>query len=300
MKYFSLGVFMYFKVDDNKIYIDKGTVILFEDILDSIGANENDIVYIAGSLVEGYVNQYSKGMGNPNSDVDVFIIREHSDFKNTQGEYIDDVRKTFFCNLSGFRLDIEVFDASYVLALSKALSELEIDKHTRVLNLLKENLDVGNDYIFVNSFLNRLLYSICIFNQNQYEIVKSNLHYLNFFELKKNVIMNIIDNTCDDVKGNLLVKNADVSLFVFREMLRYVIELILTKEGILVDRDKWIFLKFHNLVKDNGRYNEFYNICNDIFRKDLSEDKYCLEKIKRYYDFTIKEIEMLLFDDLEI
>ena len=66
-----------------------------ETILPRLNAGADDIVYIGGSLVDGSVNPLSGGMGNESSDVDVFIIKGGADFRDSESEYKESIKKTF-------------------------------------------------------------------------------------------------------------------------------------------------------------------------------------------------------------
>ncbi|MCL2717463.1 MAG: hypothetical protein FWE14_01595 [Lachnospiraceae bacterium] len=289
---------MQIEIKERKIFFDGKEKITFDEILHSISVVENDIVYLSGSLIEGYMNEFSKGMGNLYSDIDVFVIRDSEKFKMTDSVYETDVNKTFFCDKNG--LDIEVFDKSYVQSLSDVLSKLRVEKGVRVFNILKEKLDRGNDNIFINSFLNRFLYSICIYNEKSYQELQSQINYSNYLKLKQCSLINIIDNLYDDVKGNLFVREADAALQIFRMMIMSLLEVVLAKEEIFVDRDKWVALKFINVTKSKMKYNNIYNMYMDIFRGDLIDNDKCLEKIEYYLPHLEEELEKILLEGLEI
>ena len=253
---------MVFEIKEDRIIFGNKD-IAYQDILEGIGALSNDIVYLAGSLVEGRVDKYSKGIGNPYSDVDVFIIRGHQEFENTVAEYVEDVKKTYFRNINGTSLDIEVFDGKYVCDLRDSLIDLTICKDIRLPNILKQTLQKGHDLLHVNEFLNRLTNSICIFNEVHYRKIRSSINFEAFLKLKAYHLITIIDNNMSDIKGNLISKQPDVALFSIREAMMNLMEAILAYEGIFVDRHKWVALKFTNLVRVSGEYASAYKLYID-------------------------------------
>jgi len=230
-------------------------------------------------------------MGNIYSDLDVFIIRESNYFENTNAEYIEKERKTFFINLNNINLDVEVFNKDYVLNLSNELKELKINKDVRIQNI------ISYDFKMTNEFLNRFLYSICIKNEHLYIDIKNNISYDNFFEYKKLLKLSLIDGVKLDITGNLSKSEIDTALYQFRNLIFIIFEIILSKEKISVDRDKWIILKFMNFIKIENKYNNFYKIYLDFFRKDLSNENECSERIKNSLPIVLRELEKSLFDE---
>ena len=286
------------EIKENKMLFGGELKVTYDEILESAGVIDNDIVYISGSLVEGYVDRFAKGMGNLYSDIDVFIIREHIDYVKTNAVYTSDVNKIFFCDR--LMLDIEVFDKDYVIALSETLSELEIKKDIRISNVLKEKLNKGNDYDFINSFLNRLLYSICIYGEESYLEIKNNMNFKKFLELRKYELINFIDNVYSDVTGNMLAREIDAALYSFRLILKKILEVALAEEEIFVDRDKWISLKFTNLVNQKNIYENIHSIYRNINRGDLLNDNTCLREMEYFLPLMQKELEKIVLGGLEI
>lgn len=47
-----------------------------KDILEILNYKKEDIIFLGGSLIEGSINKFSKGMGNKLSDIDVFILSD--------------------------------------------------------------------------------------------------------------------------------------------------------------------------------------------------------------------------------
>jgi len=291
---------MFLEVNDSQLLFEGKVKITFDDILNGIDKEEDDIIYLAGSLVEGFVNKYAKGMGNLYSDIDVFIIREKDKFENAEAEYIEDVRKNYFRNINGFDIDIEMFDKDYVITLQSALKELNISKNLRPSNMLKDKLQVGYSIDLINEFLTRFKNSICIYNKNSYKKFQDNINYTNFLNLKLVNLVANIDNIIDDIKGNLFVKETDTALYSMREAILILMEMALTNEYIYIDRNKWIALKFLNLAKSIEKYNVIHELYTDFFRSDLIDNNTCLNKISYSLSLLQKEVEKIVLGDLGI
>jgi len=289
---------MQVEVKERKIYFDGIMKITFDEILESVGALESDVVYLAGSLIEGYVDKYSQGMGNQYSDLDVFVIREHDKYESTEAVYSSDVSKSFFCDEKG--LHIEVYDSNYVQCLTAVLLELNVEKNERILNTLKKNLENGNDFYFVNSFLNRFLNSICIANKSLYDKIHEGIKFEKFLELKQYFLVSLIDNAYSDAVGNIQVKQIDTALHSIRYMVLTLLEVALAVEGTYVDRDKWIALKFTNLARAKEKYNSLHSLYMNVFRGDFSDPDISLRKIELYIKSVENELENISLEDLEI
>jgi predicted nucleotidyltransferase len=76
-------------------------------IVQTVVSSPDDIVYISGSLIEGF--------GNPSSDIDVFLV--------TPGE--PEYRGPFASVLGDFYLDLEVYTRSRMLELAERLAALD-------------------------------------------------------------------------------------------------------------------------------------------------------------------------------
>ena len=288
---------MSFKVENETIYMPSDKVLTFSEILEGINSSVKDIVYIGGSLVEGYVDKCAKGMGNSFSDLDVFIIRNTDEFCQTEAEYTTTARRTFFRTINKMNLDIEVYDYQYVRSLSDTLKRLDFtrEKDTRVFNMLKNKLSDGGDYRFVNEFLNRFKNSLCIYNNDSYNDTIRSMPFDKFTSFKIHALLNIFDSLSDDVKGNLDARETDTALDMIRRLLKCFYEIILTKENVLVDRDKWIILKFVNLCRLSGeKYKSELETYYCVFRGRLQNNHDCLVMIEKHYTITLRRLEDIL------
>lgn len=272
----------------------------FEEICDSVQTGDEDIVYIGGSLVEGQINPLSSGMGNKFSDVDVFIIRDHSDFLKTECVYDENVRKTFFCAIKQFGLDIEVYDKAFVIAFRDILGRVQLKPKERINNIFNKCLPKECNFDLLNSFLCRLYNSICIKGEGQYQELRKDIQYRKFLDLMVSKTIVSVDNIYEDVQGNIEAGQIDVALYCARRIVLNVMFVVLMKEGIFTDREKWIPLKFQNLCLGKGIFTELYTVYRNLFRGELFEDGRCKKVIMEAMSVTKQIIETILMEELQL
>lgn len=119
----------------------------------------------------------------------MFIIREHDQFLQTKAVYSENIRKTFFIDDLPIGLDVEVYDRNYINQLIDVIGKVTLQSDGRVTNLYKQELQDNYNLTFINSFLNRLLNSVCIFNADEYEIIKQRVPPKKFLEVMKTYII---------------------------------------------------------------------------------------------------------------
>lgn len=287
-------------LDQRMIQFSESLWIGFEEILDSIQTMDEDIVYIGGSLVEGQLNPLSSGMGNIFSDVDVFIIREHSDFLKTDCVYDNNVRKAFFREIKQRGFDIEVYDKAFVIALMEALERIQLDPQERIYNIFSKYLPKECNFELLNTFLCRLYNSICIKGKGPYRELRNNIRYRKFLDLMANNTIVSVDNIYDDVQGNIEAGQLDVALYCARRIVLNVMFVVLMKEGIFTDREKWIPLKFQNLCLAKDTFTELYEAYRNLFRGELFHDGKCKKVIVEAMSVSKQIIETVLMEELQL
>lgn len=291
---------MYIDYDHKSLKISDLLEIKFDEICDGVYAGEEDVVYIGGSLVEGQINQFSAGMGNKFSDIDVFIIRGHDAFVNTEAVYDDNVRKTFFCENKRIGLDIEVYDQDFVNALIEALNKVEMNPNERIDNIFQQQLPNGISLDLLNTFLCRLHNSVCLKGEAMYREIQNAMRYQKFLEIMTYKTIVSIDNIYDDVQGNLEAGQLDVALYCVRRIILSVMLVVLMKNGVFADREKWIPLKFKNLCMMNNSNAELNKVFDILFRGDLRDDENCINCIKAATRISKEIIETILIEELQL
>jgi len=287
------------KVEGKKILFNREQKVSFDEILGCFNTYNGDIVYLAGSLIEGFVDELSKGMGNPHSDMDIFILRDYKWFKQTEAEFTNDVEKTTFCIINGLSLHITVLDKNYMYALINTIPSIQIEKNCKISVTSDAGIAKLHEYSSINTLLSRTRYSICIHNEKDYSSMQMQIDFKAFLEKKYLFLTNLIDSRSVDVIGNLHVNEADAALQAFREMLLAFMEAVLAKEGAFVDRSKWVALKFANLARSNSKYKNIHKIYMDVFRGYLLDKDDCIKKIAQYLSCLEKELEMVFIDGFE-
>ena len=91
----------------SELYITKINKTIDLNILrERLNLFSDDVAYIGGSLIDGQINKYSEGLGNKYSDLDIFIIRESSKFKDSDSTYAGKFKKIDFLELPDYGIDI--------------------------------------------------------------------------------------------------------------------------------------------------------------------------------------------------
>lgn len=284
------------KILKNSLKLD----FLENDILNYLDFNEKDIVYVSGSLIECEKEKCSSGMGNKFSDIDIFIIRDHEFFLNSYAEYDKGFKKICFKNIGSVTLDIEIYDNIYVNTIIKILKNYNPDPNIRIYNIFGNYLDKGADIYDVNSFLNRFKNCFCIFNKNRYDFLYSQLQFNSFFEILKNSYLVELDESYDDIYGNLEKNNFEVAIYCMRIAFSKLLLAILSHEKIFCDREKWMHLKFKNLVNKTNKYNDLFDTYSALFYSNLLDESDIENKINDIICICKKTTEYILLEDLNL
>lgn len=282
---------------NGKLIVGDEIQIAFDEICNSVCASDTDIVYLGGSLIEGRISSLSKGMGNRYSDIDVFIIRDHLQFLQTDCVYDDVVRKTFFCNDLPIGLDVEVYDKEYVDSLISAIDAIEINSATRIANVFSKYLNHGDEITFINSFLCRLSNSICVCRNENYNKLLSKINLQKFLDILKDLTIIETDDIFYDLYGNLDSNQLDVALYCARKVVLNVMRIVLMNNGCFSDREKWVFLKFQNMSMQENEFMPFYENACILFRGGLQDDMYCRQVIEKSIHASKKEIEKIVLGE---
>ncbi|MBL6440926.1 hypothetical protein JNE33_10580 [Streptococcus suis] len=275
----------------NELYLKKiNKTIDFKILRKRLNLFPDDIAYLGGSLIDGEVNKYSEGLGNKYSDLDVFIIRESSKFKDSNSTYSGKFKKIDFLELPDYGIDIEIYDREFIESLISSVSRIKFDSNQRIANSFI--IDDSFDYTDISTFFNRFRNSICIFNESEFSLLKNKLVLSKWLELQKYSIINFIENLYSDILGNLDEKNYDVAVMCTRDAYLLLIKYIVFSLGDTVDRDKWLSVKLRNLVKYHPSYQELESVYNILFFGDLSNDDSKLKVCQDSINFIKKTLEV--------
>lgn len=281
----------------SELYITKINKTIDLNILrERLNLFSDDVAYIGGSLIDGQINKYSEGLGNKYSDLDIFIIRESSKFKDSDSTYAGKFKKIDFLELPDYGIDIEIYDRDFIENLILSISRIEFDLNQRVTNSFL--IDDSFNYTDISTFFNRFRNSICIFNEDEFNLLKNKLTLSKWLELQKYSIINSIENLYADILGNLDSENFDVAVICTREAYLLLVKYIVFSLGDTVDRDKWLPIKLRNIVKYNPFYQELEHAYNVLFFGDLSDDNSKMNVCQDSVRFIQKCLEEEMMGDL--
>jgi len=213
-----------------------------DGILQIIKPNENDIVYLSGSIAEGF--------GNEGSDLDIYIITYdsygHTDetlpyqIMSYGREYTFTGQKIL---LSGFYIQKDVF--------SMLLKDIEF----KIRN--KQIMDLSNKLI---ELYHRIYKGIPLHNESGFNQLKANLNTDLFI---KNLCLNRLvysENRHNDAVGAL--KSADIwtAYLSAKISLEKSIDGLLISKGETNPSDKWLFRRLFSLYSPEDEWvKEFMN-----------------------------------------
>lgn len=267
-----------------------------KDLKETINIEENDILYIGGSLIEGKYNELSVGMGNPKSDLDLFIIKDKSSYETIEHVYNFGIRKVDFKVINGIDFDIEFFMNGTINEIIECLDNIDHDINERVDNMISP--PCGWNFDDINEFLTRIYYAKCIYNEQAFNNLKRRLKFNSFNKLYRDQTINTMENIIDDVIGNLEVGQYGTALYSSRSAFLYFLKFIILSENEFIDRDKWIILKFFNIVQQKNKYKDVANIYNELFLKDVSDNTTLEKTIKNSINFIRYRVEDMMVGDI--
>lgn len=250
----------------NSILIEKtGKQININKLCEQIAPNRDDIIFIAGSLVERQTARYSDGMGNIYSDIDVFIITRNIQYYQ-EVVYKGKVCKTNFFSIDGNSFDVEIYEYNEVMQFYQLLKALDFnEKDTddiRIRNLFNLKIEDINKYM---SFTHRFLNSIPIYNCDKYQDIKREICEINYYIYNKRLYINIIDLYYEDVVGYLEEQQGILAVYMARNLMVYAIGAYLFANKISFDREKWIPLLLENFSKVDGNAQKIFKDFKELF-----------------------------------
>lgn len=235
-------------------------------------------------------------MGNHKSDLDLFIIKDRNSYETIEYVYNFNIRKVDFKVINGIDFDIEYFNHETINKVIECLDNINYDINERVDNMI--SLPSGWRLDDINEFLTRIYYAKCIYNEEAFNNLKKRLKFDSFNKIYRDQTINIMENMIADAIGNLEVGQNGTALYSSRSAFLYFLRFIVLSENEFIDRDKWIILKFFNIVQQKNKYRDVADKYNELFLKDLS-NKVVLEKtIKNLINFIRCIVEDMMIGDI--
>lgn len=242
-------------------------------LIDRIQPNSNDILFVAGSLIEGEMSKHSSGMGNINSDIDIFIITDDMEYYNDV-VYDEGFCKTTFFGLDGNSFDVEIYEYKEVIYFIEKLRKIDFEDkdidNICTLNLFDLNYSMLNQYM---SFIHRIINSKPIYNCDKYYNIREQICEKNYYLYNVRYNINQVDLYYEDIVGYIEEKQGILAVCLARKLMFYAIGAFLFANNISFDREKWIPLLLENLSKENEKLKEIFESFKQLsFGVDLKNN----------------------------
>lgn len=207
--------------------------------LDSIDL-KNDMVYLGGSITEGF--------GNQKSDIDVFVICNEVNIdkeknKNNSLLFDEDCGK-WILNIihDNIRYDFEFITWKYFSDIVSRLNNLNFNTNNYINGLSEREID----------FIHRFKHAIPILNEQKFSTEKEKL---NFDNLNKYIVADssiLYSSLVEDVQGAYLSKDFGSAFFMVRNLIDQAINMFLASNGETNPSKKWTYRKLKRYVENHN------------------------------------------------
>lgn len=188
-----------------------------------VKADREDIVYLTGSIVEGF--------GNSSSDLDFYVITR-APLHNRPQIVIE--------NLESLRLDIEYWEYDRVLRLAEKIDRMELNNPDKMPDLLS---DAEAD------FCHRLKIAVPAQNGIGFEELRNHFDFKKFNEGMTIRYIRLYEGWAEDALGALESRDEGTACFVARRCLEAAMDAYLASRGETYARDKWRFRKMERQLE---------------------------------------------------
>lgn len=246
-------------------------------LLEVIKYKEDDIVFAAGSLIEG--------VGNRHSDLDIFILAENLErFNEIECEYDFDQFKVTFTNAYGIGFDIEVWSKELLLEVINQINSIQFDTSTRTYNLI--DLPNNNRIEDIMSLVHRFITGEALHNHDGFNGLLEKLNLDNYYRLMVRWSMNEVDNSIDDLIGNVDKKDFINAVLVGRTVLIETLTTYLFSKKVSLDRAKWVYPKLRQLAEKDDEARKIMEKFEIINFSSLSTEKEFEKNSHKILDLT--------------
>lgn len=214
-----------------------------KEILNLLEYEEDDIIFISGSIIEGFSNKYS--------DLDVYILKNNFFHMNLNGmDYNSNMHKSRFQELStGMQCDIEYWPLKVIKILIDKIKNINFeDLSIRTSNQLSIE---GYSVEQLGSFIHRFVNSNVIYNEEKFNNLRKELDLNKFCKLMSRKHINILDNKYEDIIGNLESHDVETALISARNLLFELMIAYIYSEKYTIDRTKWVIKKMESISCEN-------------------------------------------------
>ncbi|RWQ71102.1 hypothetical protein [Bacillus cereus] len=212
-------------------------------IFQNIGVlkTDNYIVYISGSLVEGF--------GNVKSDIDVFVICDEIEWNENKNRTESIVKENENQTVRNFvhnnqRYDIEYIKMDYFKKTINDLNNLNFETDDFINSLDNKQLDL----------IHRFKHGVAIGNK---ELFSELYNSSNFENLSKNLVYNntrIYSAVVEDLQGAFQSQDYGTTYFLTRRVVDVAINTFLASQHETNPSAKWTYRKLERFVKNNDCY----------------------------------------------
>lgn len=201
-----------------------GSLVLEETaLLELVDAKPNDVVYVSGSLVEGF--------GNLGSDLDVYVISEKVTIDTPYFEHGIPVQvKQFACR----RVDVEYWTFAQVEQLATRLDQLSFGSETEVATYLKINEE---------DFVHRLKIGMPVTDRDVFQSIRDRFNYVAFRHSQVNRYLAKYSNMLEDAIGALESEDWESSFWMSRSAWEFALQAYLAFHGETHINPKWMSRK---------------------------------------------------------
>ncbi|KWX80174.1 hypothetical protein AMQ84_04660 [Paenibacillus riograndensis] len=232
-----------------------------KQLLEQLQISDGDIVFVSGSVVEGY--------GNPQSDLDLFVIKESIEEVKAQFVY-KDLRIQQIITNNNQRFDVEYH------SVAKTLAYLELSRNFRADSLEDmEELDLKKI-----DFLHRLHLAIPLRASTKLKSLQEAINIVNVCSSLKNWKIRSYNAHLTDCLGMLQIDDLDTAVYWSRQTLSEAIDVLLALHFMSNPSDKWRFRKLADVA---GAQSDIYMNYRRLMTREVS-----LDQRKNYIFETLK------------
>ena len=243
---------------------------------------EQSLVYLAGSIVEGF--------GNRTSDIDVYVICD--DYKETlkngfDREFCIEREDFLIRNVieDGTRYDFEYYTWDKFESIIDKINNLNFRTDKHLAKLSDNDID----------FLHRLKHGKAIVNIERFNGIKENINFHNLSKYLVFVYVEKYDGFLEDLEGALASKDYGTSYILTRLLIEHSILAYLAAYGETNPSRKWLYRKLKRYQENNNDkalLNKYMIFTGEPFVEDKIE-KYSAKAIAFSQELIVKAQEIL-------
>lgn len=225
-----------------------------KDVLNIIRPAKNDIVYMGGSIAEGF--------GNEGSDLDIYVVTEFNDGYQDKSvpfkELADGKEYTFM----GHAILISSFYIRKTILIKKIEEIDEKVKKKQIMNLSSKSIE----------FYHRILRGIPLFNHSGFHDIKKELDSEIFI---KNLSLNRLvysENRHNDAIGALNSGDYWTAYISSKICLEKSLDALLIAKGDTNPSDKWLFRRLFSFFTEEEEWVQEFLNCYVKSKEDLREN----------------------------